>query len=128
MTDDPGPTELNAAWLARDLQTRALDPERKRQAYQRLFASPLGRFVLADILTDAGVFDPHEPADALTPDARSWLAGRSAEALNIADLAGFSAHSLVVALMTQHLEGQNHEHAHPDGDDGFETAKPLTPD
>lgn len=82
--------------------------EVRMAAFRRLFTSPVGRLVLADILTMAGVGQPM----GLQPPGgnREYAAGMHDLALMILDLARFEQADLV-ANLTDGRKGYFHDRA-----------------
>ena len=100
--------EFDAKRLIADL--RKDDPAAVRQAYRWVFASDLGRFVLAHFMADCGVGTPFG-LQASDTDVR-YVAGQHDAALKLAGLAGFDRASVAVAELTFELTGtEDDEHA-----------------
>lgn len=80
-----------------------LDPveqeERRREAYQTLFGTPLGAAVLLDILIDAGVGSTFGPPSGVE-GSRDYAAGHHDRATIILDLAGVDPRRAVQAITT----------------------------
>ena len=101
-------------------QMRAGDGDRafeaRRLLYRRTFSTESGRAVLADFLMSMGVGAIRGPD--LSRDERTFADGQAAAALTLMNAAGFDQPTAVMLLLTEKLEGQNH-----DGHDGQYTGE-----
>lgn len=104
----PGaPTVDDDALVARIRADRAAGADVDlSEVYSRLFGQPLGRLALAHFLALCGVGSRKGPG--LSGDDRAYSDGREDAAIELMTLAGFDEASLVVAVMTDQLEGQTH--------------------
>lgn len=103
-----GLVSLLAPFLARDDEKREAA---RRADYRRLFASTLGRRVLADILNEGGLFRPH--AGRYDDRSLALLEGRRWLALDIFDLAGGARDRLGLAMTRDDIgEALNEPDAH----------------
>jgi hypothetical protein len=98
-----GAPDFDHAALIAEL--RAGRADRLDHAYRLVFASELGRLVLADHLASCGFGDP------LGADNLAYKAGMIDGALNLANKARFDRASLTVAIITDQLEGNQDEPA-----------------
>lgn len=98
------PTFDRAAVMAR---LRQGDTDEIARAYSRTFGSEEGRFVLAHLLAEAGVGNRFGGKG--TGVEIAYHQGGHDVAIDIMERAGFDRHSAVLAAMTDHLEGQDHE-------------------
>jgi hypothetical protein len=100
MAETPEAAELiNAMRQGDDVATRKL--------YQKVFANPLGRAVLMHILADSGLGVLR--GSAMPNDVRAYEDGRQDAALEIMQRAGFDQASAAVMVITDNLEGQEHD-------------------
>lgn len=79
----------------------------ERRLYQALFSNPLGRAVLMHLLAKNGVGavrGPNRPGEN-----RAYEDGRMDAALEIMNAAGFDQASAVGMVVTDNLEGQEHD-------------------
>jgi hypothetical protein len=95
------PPDFDHALLIAEL--RLGNRERIDHAYRLVFASELGRLVLADHLASCGFGDP------LGTEALEYKAGMIDGALDLANKARFDRSSLVAAVITDELEGNQDE-------------------
>jgi hypothetical protein len=97
------------------------DEAARTEAYRTLFGSELGRFVLMDIAASAGVGGKW--AGASDPYSLGHHYGGHDYAIDILNVAGFDAASIVNMIITQELEGRDDDpsslpYAEPDPDFG----------
>jgi hypothetical protein len=97
------PPDLLAQRL-RDEDDRAI-----AEAYRRTFDGEVGRLVLAHILLTAGVGLSRGPD--FGAEARAWVDGRQALAIEVMNLAKFDQPSAVATVLagSNMMEGRDHE-------------------
>lgn len=105
----PQPPAIDARRLIADI--RRGDPKALEQALDVTFRNDLGRLVLARFLIACGVGTPIGGAGVSDADLR-YAVGRHDAALELADLAGFDAASIVTSLATDNLEGDIDDEAY----------------
>ena len=119
MSEDAAPPAFDAARLIADV--RKGEPEAIAQAYQRVFGNDMGRLVLAHHLATCGVGGRFGPD--LTDQQLRYAAGRHDAAIELATSALFDQAAIVVATLTDNLEGNSHEEPAfnytPPSDDDF---------
>jgi hypothetical protein len=86
---------------------RQSDPDAVQEAYRRTFGSELGRFVLAHHASLNGV--GHLWEGPLSADDSNYRHGAQDAALKLALTAGFDSSAMAVMVLTERLEGSDHD-------------------